>query len=113
MLKLEVFSYFVETLLVAVYTHIIIFYFMFIWRCRLADVFAIVSWPVLLTLLINYYCFPCVALKETFPLLRALLNLLKESLGRSKPATNLKTSTLTHCVVFLLYPRLTEPSSIE
>ncbi len=30
-----------------------------------------------------------VALPETFPLLRALLNLLKESLGRSKPATNL------------------------
>jgi hypothetical protein len=37
-----------------------------------------------------------VALTETFPLLRALLNLLKESLGRSKPATNLNTSTLTH-----------------
>ncbi len=37
----------------------------------------------------------------------------KESLGRSKPATNLSTSTLTHCVGFLLYPSLTEPSSIE
>ena len=48
-----------------------------------------------------------------FPLLRALLNLLKESLGRSKPATNLRTSTLTNCVGFLLYPSLTEPSSIE
>ncbi len=54
MLKLEVFSYFVETLLVAVYTHIKIFYFIFILRCRLVDVFAIVSSPVLLTLLINY-----------------------------------------------------------
>jgi hypothetical protein len=30
-----------------------------------------------------------VALPETFPLLRALLNLLKESLGRSKLAANL------------------------
>ncbi len=48
-----------------------------------------------------------------FPLLRALLNLLKESLGYNKPATNLNTSTLTHCVGFLLYPSLTEPSSIE
>ncbi len=33
--------------------------------------------------------FTSVAVPETFPLLRALLNLLKESLGRSKPATNL------------------------
>jgi hypothetical protein len=52
-----------------------------------------------------------VAITETFPLLRALLNLLQESLGRSKPATNLNTSTITHCVGFLLYPSLTEPSS--
>ncbi len=54
-----------------------------------------------------------VALTETFPLLRALLNLLKESLGLSKPANNLNTSTITHCVGFLRYPSLTEPSSIE
>ncbi len=38
----------------------------------------------------NILClFLCVALTETFPLLIALLSLLKESLRRSKPATNL------------------------
>jgi hypothetical protein len=56
-------------------------------------------------------CKGLVALPETFLLLRALLILLKESLGRSKPTTNLNTSTITHCVGFLLYPSLTEPSS--
>ncbi len=61
----------------------------------------------------KFWEFATVALPETFLLLRALLNLLKESLGRSKPATNLNASTITHCVGFLLYPSLTEPSSIE
>ena len=54
-----------------------------------------------------------VALTETFRYLELCSTCLKESLGRSKPATNLRTSTLTHCVGFLLYPSLTEPSSIE
>ncbi len=54
-----------------------------------------------------------VALMETFRYLELCSTCLKESLGRSKPATNLRTSTLTHCVGFLLYPSLTEPSSIE
>ncbi len=54
-----------------------------------------------------------VALTETFHYLEHCSTCLKESLGRSKPATNLSTSTLTHCVGFLLYPSLTELSSIE
>jgi hypothetical protein len=54
-----------------------------------------------------------VALTETFCYLELCSTCLKESLGRSKPATNLSTSTLTHHVGFLLYPSLTEPSSIE
>jgi hypothetical protein len=56
---------------------------------------------------VGIYSYFTVALTETFPLLRALLNLLKESLGRNKPATNLSTRTSTHCVGFLLYPSLT------
>jgi hypothetical protein len=55
----------------------------------------------------------CVALTETFRYLELCSTCLKESLGRSKHETNLSTSTLTHCVGFLLYPSLTEPSSIE
>ena len=44
----------------------------------------------------------------------ALLNLLKESLGRSKPATNPKHKHRnTLCGMFLLYPSLTELPSIE
>ena len=53
-----------------------------------------------------------VALTETFRYLELCSTCLKEGLGCSKPATNLRTSTLTHCVGFLLY-YLTEPSSIE
>ncbi len=45
--------------------------------------------------------FMAVALTETF-------RYLELCLGRSKPATNLSTSTLTHCVGFLLYPSLTD-----
>jgi hypothetical protein len=43
MLRQEVFSYFVE---IAVYIHIMIFYFMFILSCRQSDVSASVSSPV-------------------------------------------------------------------
>jgi hypothetical protein len=52
-----------------------------------------------------------VTLTETFRYLELCSTCFKEGLGRSKPATNLRTSTLTHCVGFLLYPRLTELSS--
>jgi hypothetical protein len=54
-----------------------------------------------------------VALTETFRYLELCSTCLKEGLGRSKPATNLRTSILTHCVGFLIYPSLTEPSSID
>jgi hypothetical protein len=41
-----------------------------------------------------------VALTETFLYLELCSTCLKEGLGRSKPATNSRTSTLTHCVDF-------------
>ncbi len=41
-----------------------------------------------------------VALTETFRYLELCSTCLKEGLGRSKPATNLRTSTLTHWVDF-------------
>jgi hypothetical protein len=61
----------------------------------------------------NHMRLHIVALTETFRYLELCSTCLKESLGRGKPATILSTSTLTHCVGFLLYPSLTEPSSIE
>jgi hypothetical protein len=41
-----------------------------------------------------------VALTETFRYLELCSTCLKEGLGRSKPATYFRTSTLTHCVDF-------------
>jgi hypothetical protein len=49
-----------------------------------------------------------VALTETFRYLELCSTCLKKGLGCSKPPTNSRTSTLTHCVGFLLYPSLTE-----
>ncbi len=53
-----------------------------------------------------------VALPEYVSVTLSLLNLQEESLGRSKPATNLMQAH-SHCVEILLYPSLTELPSIE
>jgi len=59
------------------------------------------------------YNITSVALTETSRYLELCSTCLKEGLGHSKPATNSRTSTLTHCMGFLLYLSLTKPSPME
>ncbi len=56
----------------------------------------------MLPLFLQCHSYVSVALTETFGYLELCSTCLKkkEGLGRSKPATNLRTSTLTHCVDF-------------